>query len=98
MSLGHVQLDRRRWARLRRAIFQRDNYRCRLCGKAGRLECDHVVPLMRGGSPYGPNNLQALCRQHHIEKTSRENERHDPARDAWRDWLDRLVRTGRNKP
>ena len=83
-SQHHARLDRKRWGLLRLQIFRRDGWRCRSCGKAGALECDHVTPLRRGGEPYDPMNLQTLCRACHIVKTARENERHDPARDAWR--------------
>ena len=84
MSGHHTHLQARRWAYVRRAVFARDNWRCRRCGRAGRLECDHVVPLHRGGDPYDPGNLQTLCRPCHIDKTAGENTRPDPERDAWR--------------
>ena len=35
------------WFRLRRFVFDRDGWRCRQCGKAGRLEAHHVVPVAR---------------------------------------------------
>ena len=73
-----------RWSRLRRRILDRDGWRCRVCGKPGRLEADHVVPLERGGDAWDPDNLQCLCRSCHIEKTTRENTRPDPEREAWR--------------
>ena len=84
MSLAHVRLDRPRWARVRRAVLDRDGWRCRSCGGPGALEVDHVVPLDRGGDPYDLDNLQALCRGCHICKTRAENTRPDPERDAWR--------------
>lgn len=38
------------WEELRVAVFARDGNACRYCGAADvRLECDHVVPLSRGG-------------------------------------------------
>ena len=83
-SRHYAALDRRRWAAVRRAVFRRDGYRCRKCGRAGRLECDHVLPLDNGGDPYDLANLQTLCRGCHVAKTAGENERPDPARDAWR--------------
>ena len=52
----------RRWQAVRRAVFKRDGYRCRSCGKAGRLECDHVVAIFRGGDWWAVENCQALCR------------------------------------
>ena len=85
MSKFHTPLRRKRWAAVRRAVFERDGWRCVECGKAGRLECDHVVPLDRGGDPWDPDNLQTLCRSCHIEKTRRENRREPtPAESAWR--------------
>lgn len=51
---------------------------------AGRLEVDHVVPLVAGGAVYDPDNLQALCRDCHIAKTAAENRRPTlPEVDAW---------------
>ena len=69
---------------MRKRILNRDGYRCRACGRPGRLEVDHVVPIQRGGAAWDADNLQALCRSCHIEKTRRENTRPDPAREKWR--------------
>ena len=79
-----ARLEPRRWVLVRRMVFNRDGYRCRLCGRPGRLECDHVRPLHRGGAPYDPANLQTLCRRCHVEKTAGENRRPDPERERWR--------------
>ena len=87
MSRHHIRLNAHRWAAVRRAVFERDRFRCTSCGKAGRLECDHVTPLQREPSqnPYDPNGLQTLCRACHIEKTRRESRREPtPAEAAWR--------------
>ena len=83
-SRHYAKLDQRRWQWLRLRIFARDGWRCRKCGKAGKLECDHIRPLHRGGDPYDPANLQTLCRPCHIEKTAGERAKPDPERDAWR--------------
>ena len=84
-----------RWAVVRQAILKRDNYRCRSCGRAGRLECDHVVPVFRSGDWWAAEGLQALCRGCHIAKTRREREAPDPERDAWKALVDgRLQRSG----
>ena len=89
MSLHHLEIQNQRWAAMRRFVFERDSYRCRQCGRAGRLECDHVTPLHLGGAVYDPANLQALCRTCHIEKTAREN-RKDPERTKWAAYLETL--------
>jgi hypothetical protein len=55
------RLPREIWQSLRAAIFRRDNYTCQYCGAAGaRLECDHVVPVSRGGSN-DESNLVTAC-------------------------------------
>ena len=87
MSRYHTRLNPRRWAAVRRAVLNRDNFRCVECGRAGKLEVDHIVPMQRepGQDVYNPNGLQTLCRTCHIEKTRRENRRTlTPAESAWR--------------
>ena len=90
-SRHYAKLDRRRWQLLRLRVFQRDAWRCVRCGKAGRLECDHVRPLRRGGDPNDFANLQSLCRDCHIRKTAAENTKPDPARAAWRKLVRELM-------
>ena len=88
MSRHHTHLHARRWVVVRRVVFRRDNYRCVMCGKPGRLECDHVTPMQRepGQDPYAPDGCQTLCRRCHIEKTRQENRREPtPAESAWRE-------------
>lgn len=51
----------REWAALRTAVFQRDDFTCRYCGaRGGRLECDHVHPVSRGGD-HSFENLVTAC-------------------------------------
>lgn len=89
-------INKRLWARVRRQVFKRDGYRCRTCGRAGRLECDHVVPLHvdPDQDPYDPGGCQTLCRGCHRRKTGSEN-RHQPAPDqqAWIEHLRGLTAT-----
>ena len=50
------------WAVIRSRIFARDDYTCQYCGARGcRLECDHIVPVAKGGS-HDDNNLTTACR------------------------------------
>ena len=91
MSARHAKLAGGRWARLRRAVFARDGYRCRACGRPGRLECDHIVPLHLAGAPWELANLQTLCRGCHVAKSRRELVRPDPEREAWREILRGMV-------
>ena len=70
---------------MRRAVLNRDGYRCTSCGKAGALEVDHIRPMYKGGAALSPDNLQALCRACHIEKTRTENTA--PYRLEWREYV-----------
>lgn len=49
------------WRLIRAKIFKRDNYTCRYCGeRAGKLECDHIIPISRGGNN-NETNLVTAC-------------------------------------
>jgi hypothetical protein len=49
------------WDNLRTFVFRRDGYACVYCGdRNSPLECDHIVPLQRGGS-YRLSNLATAC-------------------------------------
>ena len=48
-SRHHRALSGKRWELVRLRVFARNGWRCRNCGRAGRLEWDHVVPLREGG-------------------------------------------------
>ncbi|MDE2752918.1 MAG: HNH endonuclease signature motif containing protein [Gemmatimonadota bacterium] len=78
----------RRWARTRRAAFDRDGWRCVECGRAGRLEAHHVTPLHKGGAPYDLDNLATLCRSCHIDRHRRKL---TPEEAAWRALVDDLL-------
>ena len=83
-SRHHASLARRHWRHVRLQILDSANWRCTDCGRYAN-EVDHIVPLHKGGDPFGADNLQALCRSCHIAKTARENRREPtPAEAAWR--------------
>ena len=51
-----------RWVKIRDAVFARFGRICAYCGgTSGPFDCDHVVPLSRGGTN-DPNNLVIACR------------------------------------
>ena len=87
MSRRHRQIAGARWEATRRAVFERDGWRCTSCGRVGRLECDHVTPLEREPEqdPFDMNGLQTLCRSCHLAKTASENRKPEtPGMSAWR--------------
>ena len=91
--IPHPALENRhRWQAVRRAVFKRDGYRCTSCGKAGKLECDHRVPIFLGGDWWDIEGLQSLCRGCHINKTRAERVVPNPERDAWKRIVEELGR------
>lgn len=51
------------WPVLRQRVFERDDYLCQYCPwprRDARLECDHVVPVSRGGLTV-MSNLTTAC-------------------------------------
>ncbi|MDD9984850.1 MAG: HNH endonuclease [Spirochaetaceae bacterium] len=82
----------RRWRALRRRVLDRDAWTCRRCGRPGRMEVHHKVPIGRGGEPFDQNNLEAVCRTCHIDL-------HRPPVTAeqqeWRDLAEELIFTSK---
>lgn len=90
-----------RWKALRRAIVERDGWRCTACGRAaGRLEVHHVKSVFDGGAMYDPSNLRTLCRDCHLEQHRDTHARlrratMRPDRLAWAEFVQaRLDRLG----
>lgn len=56
------RLPESQWAKLRKKVFERDDFTCQYCGARGKpLECDHVLPISRGG-PNEIDNLVTACK------------------------------------
>lgn len=49
-------------ARLRQAVWERDNFTCQYCGSTTDLSIDHIVAESKGGD-MSIENLQTLCRR-----------------------------------
>lgn len=49
------------WIETRKRIFERDDYTCKYCStRGGRMECDHIFPVSKGGS-HEDDNLATAC-------------------------------------
>ena len=66
-------IQRKVWSKIRLKVLERDNRQCVRCGRYGRLEVDHDTPLHLGGDKYALENLNALCRGCHRQKTKSDN-------------------------
>jgi hypothetical protein len=59
------------WKVIRERIFTRDKFICRYCGEfAPDPECDHVIPLARGGS-HDDENLATACQPCNRKKSAK---------------------------
>lgn len=59
------------WAAIRRTVFERDSFTCQYCGeRGGKLECDHVLPVAKGGKTEIVN-LATACFRCNRSKGSR---------------------------
>jgi len=73
--------------RMRMEVLHRADYACEACGTRGRrLEIDHILPLADGGTS-DTENMQALCRRCHIEKTAMETGNFIPGAADWRAYM-----------
>jgi 5-methylcytosine-specific restriction enzyme A len=59
----------KRWQILRRSILF--NHPLCPCGQIA-TDVDHITPIAKGGDPWTPANLQALCAPCHGQKTRAE--------------------------
>ena len=56
--------------KMRFAIYERDGWRCRKCGRRrDDLEVDHIIPIAKGGKSTF-DNLQTLCHRCNVKKGS----------------------------
>jgi hypothetical protein len=60
-------------ATVRRAIYERDDWKCVDCESRDDLTIDHRLPVVRGGTNE-PDNLQTMCRPCNLKKSSSTNE------------------------
>ena len=77
----HHRRHRAGWPRARNRVLANAGRRCSKCGRPGKLEVHHPLPLARGGTHDQP--LAVVCVDCHL----REHNPPDPARDAWARFL-----------
>ena len=70
LAAGEKQRERERIPEeLRIAVWRRDSGKCARCGSRERLEYDHIVPLVKGGSNT-VRNIELLCEKCNREKSA----------------------------
>ena len=66
MSRHHNRAAGRRYARVRGAVLERDDYTCQTEGcHQTATQIHHIHQVHQGGAMYDPSNLVALCGRCH---------------------------------
>jgi HNH endonuclease len=60
-QLDPLKAAKNTWLKIRKIIFERDDYMCQICGKTnGRLDVHHIIPRIDGGQD-SMDNLITVC-------------------------------------
>ena len=74
VDVNKIENVRRISGKTRLDVFERDDYRCQMCGRTVddgiKLHIDHIIPFSKGGSNE-IDNLQVLCHECNLAKNNR---------------------------
>lgn len=56
---------------VKKAVYERDGGKCRICGATNELHFDHILPFSKGGSSNTAANVQLLCARHNLQKSDK---------------------------
>jgi len=70
MALRDRALGSGKWAKLRITILDRDGWQCAVCNGPAQT-VDHIVPRVKGGDMWSPDNLQSMCKSCNSRKGGR---------------------------
>lgn len=74
--------DVKLWYKIINEVFQRDNFTCAYCGQiGGKLECDHIHPISKGGTN-DLENLITACRKCNRQKKDKSVQEFKEWREA----------------
>jgi 5-methylcytosine-specific restriction endonuclease McrA len=59
-----------KWKKLRLQILDRDGWQCFVCHRPAHT-VDHIVPRVKGGDMWSPDNLQSMCKSCNSAKGGR---------------------------
>ena len=71
------KLNSRKYRNHKERVFARDGRQCRYCGNDENLQVDHIISRKNGGT-HDMDNLQVLCRDCNLRKSSKEKHRDAP--------------------
>jgi hypothetical protein len=77
MTKQHHPAYRGPWSTVRKTILERDNHQCQIrapkcTGTANHV--DHIIPVLKGGAWWDPDNLRASCAHCNNQRVDRKQE------------------------
>lgn len=92
------------WAKARQKALERDHYTCQKCGRQNlednEQEVDHIIPVSMGGNNFELKNLQTLCHECHVDKTTEDMAKLRESQatpTVVRDFYEMVERVGKNR-
>jgi 5-methylcytosine-specific restriction protein A len=83
----------RQWRSIRREAFERDGYKCMLCGCDKNISVHHIIPF-RYSQDHGLENLATLCRPCHSREELKVNPKAvEGLKARWKSLLERSENT-----
>ena len=70
MALSNKAIGSGKWKKLRITILDRDGWQCAICNKPAHT-VDHIIPRVKGGDMWAPDNLQSMCKSCNSSKGGR---------------------------
>jgi hypothetical protein len=70
MALSRKAISTGKWKKLRITILDRDGWQCSTCGGPAHT-VDHIIPRIKGGDMWAPDNLQSMCKSCNSSKGGR---------------------------
>ena len=70
MALSNKAIGSGKWKKLRITILDRDGWQCASCGRPAHT-VDHIIPRVKGGDMWSPDNLQSMCKSCNSAKGGR---------------------------
>ena len=70
LALTNRAIGSGKWKKLRITILDRDGWQCAVCGRPAHT-VDHIVPRVKGGDMWSPDNLQSMCKSCNSSKGGR---------------------------
>jgi len=70
MALSKRAIGSGKWQKLRVQILDRDGWVCVVCNRPAHT-VDHIIPRVKGGDMWSPDNLQSMCKSCNSAKGGR---------------------------